>query len=398
MLEYFKEYRGIPKPSVVLAETNVDLVPEEVTPDQLEYVTDSIEQHCQEMAMQKAIYAGADELGEDVPDMGSISQAVKEALLISIDKDIGIDYFKDPSTRLMMMQQHIDARSIGWISVDMVTEKIKRGELVLFAGNSGSGKSVFLANIFNNMAASGLNALMISLELGEDLVAKRVDGISTGIQQSDIFGSVDEITKLLSKIETGYGTMTIKKMPARSTNTNHIRAYLMEYELEYGHKPDVICVDYLDLLETTVRVQGNVFDIDKVKSEELREIFQDYNAYGFTASQLNRGAIDTAEKNQGDIAGGLSKINTCDIAFAITRDEVQKDNGEVWLTPIKLRNSVSSEKEIVLYWDDKTLKITDKNTQSNKNKSGSRETANDRLKRLMGNKGAKVEKDDIEGK
>jgi KaiC/GvpD/RAD55 family RecA-like ATPase len=392
ILDYFNGYHGIPSPQIVEAETDIYIEPEAVELEsEFNYVIETIEEHCQYMALREAVLDGADELSKDNPDKGKIQNAVRDALLISIDKDIGIDQFRDPLQRLMKMQENIDARSIGWISVDQIIEMVKRGELILFAGNSGAGKSVFLANIFHNMASDGLNCLMISLELGEELVAKRVDSLITDVPISSVFDNVEDVVKLLGDREEGYGSMTVKRMPARSTNVNHIRAYLTEYELEYGYKPDVICVDYLDLLETVERIQGNAFDIDKVKSEELRELFQEYHAYGFTASQLNRGAVNTQEKDQSDIAGGLSKINTCDVGFAITRDEVQKDNGEVWLYPIKLRNSPGSNNPIVLYWDDKTARITDKHKKSIGVKAGGKgkESADERLKRLM-HKGAKV--------
>lgn len=392
MLDYFKEYHGIPKPNVIEAETDIYIEPEVLELDsEMRFAEETIEAHCQDKAMEIAILDGAEELSNAEPDKGKIQNAVRDALLISLDKDIGIDLFSNPLERLMRMQENIDARSIGWFSVDVVIEMVKRGELVLFAGNSGAGKSVFLANIFDNMARAGLNCLMISLELGEDLLAKRIDSLVTDVPASSVFDNVEDVVKLLKDAEEGYGSMTVKRMPARTTNVNHLRAYITEYELEYGYKPDVVCVDYLDLLETTERIQGNIFDIDKVKSEELREFFQELHAYGFTASQLNRGAVNTQEKDQGDIAGGLSKINTCDVGFAITRDEVQKDNGEVWLTPIKLRNSPGTNEPIVLYWDDKTMRITDKHKKSTGVKAGSsnKESAQDRLNRLM-NKGAKV--------
>ncbi|MCK5019014.1 MAG: hypothetical protein KAS32_18280, partial [Candidatus Peribacteraceae bacterium] len=298
--------------------------------------------------------------------------------------------FEDPAARLIAMQAHLDSRSIGWVGLDMITEQCRRGELFMVAGNSGSGKSVVLANIAVNMAEDKQNALIISLELGEDLVTKRMDGIVTEIPQKEIFESIEEVVELLDAKKEGYGSIHVKRMPS-GTRAMDIRAYLMEYEIQFGYKPDVMCVDYLDLMGTDERPSDSgIFALDKQRSEELREIFVDYNAYGFTASQLNRDAIDTEHKSQAHIAGGLSKINTIDVGFAITRDEEQQDNGEIHLSALKLRNASFSHAPVVLYWDDATLKITEKtgsnkpkqpSSQQNKVVSGNRQ----RLNKVIGN-------------
>ena len=374
---YYMKYHNVPEISIVEAETDVKLKQRKVEQDEFDYVSDEIEKHCQNAAMRIAIIKGSDILvdDEDSPDMGAIQTLVRNALMVSIDKDLGTNYFDKPAIRLMQMQEEIDACSIGWIGMDMLVDKVKRGEMFMFAGSSGSGKSIMLANVANNMAARGNNVLIISLELDQFLISKRMDSIITEIDSKKIFESIDDIVTKLEEFEKTYGSIYVKKMPS-GTNANQIRAYLTEYEIQFGYKPDVICLDYLDIMGTNERVNGNIFDIDKAKSEELREIFQDYRAYGFTASQLNRDAVDTERKSQAHIAGGISKINTSDVTMAIIRNEEQKDNGEVHFQLMKLRNSEFSYEILVLYWNDKTLRITEKqhnnpnpNQKTNKVKS-----------------------------
>lgn len=371
-IDYFMKYHNIPDLPVVYAETGIELETHEIEKDEFEYICDETEKFCQESAMRIAILEGADVLSENAndekPDFGKISNLVRDALMVSIDKDLGTDYFDNPAIRLMRMQEEIDARSIGWINMDMAIDKVKRGEMFMFAGESGTGKSVVLANVANNFAKDKQNVLIISLELDENLISKRVDSIVTQIENKEIFDNIEEVVDILGDKQKDYGRITVKKMSS-GTTSNQIRAYLTEYEIQYGYKPDAIIVDYLDLMGTNEKVQGNVFDIDKVKSEQLRDVFQDYRAYGFTASQLNRDSVDTARKSQSHIAGGLSKINTSDVTMAIIRTEDEKDNGEVHFQILKLRNADFSYEPIVLYWNDKTLEITEKkNGQSNVSK------------------------------
>lgn len=220
--------------------------------------------------------------------------------------------------------------------------------------------SVVLANVARLMAKQGLNTLLITLELSANLVAKRLDSMITGISSKEIFDKIEDIDALYNVIHPQYGNLYIKKMPPKS-RTIDIRAYLMEYKLNFGYNPDVLVVDYMGIMGPNVKSKSaNKFDSDEAISEELRELANDTNAFLFTASQFNREGSDVKEKRQSHIAGGISKINTADAVIAIKRTEENKDDGTVLFQPIKLRNAEMSLADIVLYWDNKTLEISDK--------------------------------------
>lgn len=361
-LGYVRKYHDLPDASIIKAETDVKVEKHEMSTAEVEYITDEVEKHCQVSAMRNAILTGADILGEDedegLPDFGKINNLVRNALLVSIDKDMGISYFDDPAIRLMQMQEHVDNTSSGYPSLDMITDKCRRGELVLFAGASGSGKSVMLANIARNMMEQGKRGVIISLELGGDLISKRMDSIMTGIDTKEIYNSINDIVDILDTKKKTYGELYVKKMPVKSTS-NDIRAYLSEFEIQFGYKPDFICVDYLDRMGTNEKNNGNAFEVDDAKTEELREIGVDYNAFLFSASQLNRDSVDTTHKTHAHIAGGLSKINVSDIVWAIIRNEEEIDNNEIIFQALKMRNSEFSTKPVALHWCSKTLKISE---------------------------------------
>jgi len=392
VLDYFNKYHDLPDHDVINAETSLKFVVRDVDDAEFDYVTDEIENHCRQSAMKLAII-DAVENHLDNEEFNEIEDKVRKALMVSIDKSLGLSLFDDPELRLLMMQQNIDSRSIGWPSVDLLLDNIRRGESVVFAAGTGGGKSVMLANVGNNLAKEGLNTLYISLELKDDLIAKRMDSIITGVEIKKIFDNIGDVVEGLQDVKDDYGSFYIKKMPVAS-NCMEIRNYLLEYHLQFGYYPDVICVDYLDLLTPNARVDGGRFEIDKAISEQLREVFVDYNVYGFTASQLNRDAIDVQTKSQSHIAGGISKLNTADAVIAIARTQEQIDAGEIELQALKLRNAEMTTHPLTLYFDKRTLRITEKQASSgiiNLNNSGTGQTANtdatltnkDKLKNLL---------------
>lgn len=385
-LDYVQKYHDLPDTKIVYAETEVKVSSHDITSAEMDYLTDEIEIFCQVAAMRLAILDGSDIIAanEDEPDFGKINNLVRDALMVKIDKNMGINYFDDPAIRLMQMQLHVDTTPIGYPSLDMITDNCRRGELVLFAGGTGSGKSVMLANIAQNMLSQGKNGVVISLELGDDLISKRMDSIVTGIDTKNIYDSIEDVVNILADKKDSYGECYIKKMPVKS-NSNAIRAYLTEYEIQFGYKPDFIIVDYLDRMGTNEKINGNAFDVDDAKTEELREIGVDYNAFLFSASQLNRDSVETEHKSHAHIAGGLSKINVSDVVWAIIRNEEQIDNNEIQFQAMKLRNSEFSTKPISLHWDSRTLKISELHSHQkiSKTNSISQSESKETFKELM---------------
>lgn len=384
---YYEEYKNVPSAKILKAEFDIVFEEYDDLPlDEVEWISDEIEKHCRNAAMRKFILRSAELLSDDDvdPDYGSLDMQMRDIATMSIQRNIGIEYFTDPLERLRMMEENIDSRSCGYPELDLIMDKIRRGESVMFAGGSASGKSVVLSNIARNLLHDMLNVVYISLELKEELVSKRFDSIITDIDSKKIFEEKEQVNEILNELKTEYGNLVVKKM-RQGTTSNQIRSYLMEYQLTYNKIPDVICVDYLDLIGTNSNLKGtDVFDRDKQKSEELRDVFEEYNAYGFTASQLNRDAVDTERKSQAHIAGGISKINTCDVGIAIIRNEEQQETGEIHFQALKLRNSIMSPEPAILFWDDDTLEITNSPKKRKRNKqatSKSREKLNSAIGR-----------------
>jgi hypothetical protein len=151
-----------------------------------------------------------------------------------------------------------------------------------------------------------------------------------------------------------------KQLPAGSS-CNDIKAYLKEYELKYGHIPDAIITDYMDLMNPIDRVSAdNVFEKDKRVAEELRNLGLEYNLISITASQLNRTSVGVEAINHSHIAGGISKINTADTYITIILSETLKAAGEIAFNYQKTRTSDGVGKTTFLQWNKTSLRMTNK--------------------------------------
>jgi replicative DNA helicase len=235
-----------------------------------------------------------------------------------------------------------------------------RGELNIFAGGSGAGKSLFLANLGVNFALQGLNVVYLTLELSEALVSMRIDSMVTGISTREIFKDLDTLEMKVKMIGKKSGMLQVKYMPSGKT-TNDVRAYLKEYEIKCGKRVDVLLLDYMDLLMPIGKKISaeNLFVKDKYVSEELRNLAMEKKCVFVTAAQLNRGAVEEVEYDHSHISGGLSKIQTADNVIGIFTSRAMRERGRYQLQLMKTRSSSGVGMKIDLEFNIETLKITD---------------------------------------
>jgi archaellum biogenesis ATPase FlaH len=357
---YTKQYNVLPDYDMVNASCRTDLKhPGDVKEGHTNWLMDEFESFTRHKSLERAILKSADLLEQH--EYGEVEGLVKEAVQIGLARDMGTDYFLDPKARLMGLKDKNGQVTTGWDSLDRkLFGGFNRGELNIFAGGSGAGKSLFLANLGVNFALQGLNVVYLTLELSEALVSMRVDSMVTGISTRNIFKDLDDVEMKVKMIGKKAGMMQIKYMPSGKT-ANDIRAYLKEYEIKAGKKVDVLLVDYLDLLMPIGKKISaeNLFVKDKYVSEELRNLAMELQTVFVTAAQLNRGAVEEVEFDHSHISGGLSKIQTADNVFGIFTSRAMRERGRYQIQLMKTRSSSGVGQKVDLGFDIDSLRIVD---------------------------------------
>jgi archaellum biogenesis ATPase FlaH len=360
MNEYAKNYNVLPDYEMVNATCRTDLKrPEDLKDGHMDWFMDEFEQFTRHMSLERAIINSADLLEKH--DYGAVEVMIKEAVAVSLTKDMGTDYFADPRARLLKIKDKNGQISTGWPSMDKrLFGGMNRGELNIFAGGSGAGKSLFLANLGVNWALQGLNVVYLTLELSEELVSMRIDAMITGIPTKEIFRDLDDVEMKVRMIGKKSGTYQVKYMPSGKT-ANDVRAYLKEYEIKTGKKVDILLVDYLDLLMPMSKKisPADLFIKDKYVSEELRNLAVEKNCVLVTAAQLNRGAVEEVEFDHSHISGGLSKIQTADNVFGIFTSRAMRERGRYQIQLMKTRSSSGVGQKVDLEFNLDSLRISD---------------------------------------
>lgn len=357
---YVAEYNALPTFDMINSATKAELKdPGLLQENHYDWLLNEFETFSRHKALEAAILKSADLLEKG--EYGPVEDLIKRAVQIGLQKDLGTDYFADPRKRLEAIKDKNGQISTGWSVLDKkLFGGFNRGELNIFAGGSGSGKSLFMANLGVNWALAGLNVMYLTFELSEELVSMRVDSMITGIPSRDIFKNIDDVEMKVKIIGKKSGSIQVKYMPSGKT-PNDVRSYIKEYEIKTARKVDVLLIDYLDLLHPNgAKISAeNLFIKDKYVSEELRNLAMELNTIFVTASQLNRSSVEEIEFDHSHISGGISKINTADNLFGIFTSRAMRERGRYQLQLMKTRSSSGVNSKIDLGFDVDTLRIFD---------------------------------------
>ncbi|MAV94627.1 MAG: hypothetical protein CMA31_02935 [Euryarchaeota archaeon] len=358
--DFVAEHNTLPTQDIINSSCDVKLEPsKDLNEQHYDWLLNDFETFCRHKSLEKAILESADLLEKG--EYGPVEDLVKQAVQIGLQKDLGIDYFKSPKERLLALKDNNGQVSTGWETLDKkLFGGFNKGELNIFAGGSGAGKSLFLANMGVNWVLQGLNVVYLTLELSESLVAMRLDSMMTEIPTREIFKDLDGVEMKVRLVGKKAGNFQIKYMPS-GKNANDIRSFVKEYEIKTGHKIDVLLVDYLDLLMPLSKKvsPSDLYVKDKFVSEELRNLSMELGIIFVTASQLNRQSVEEIEFDHSHIAGGLSKIQTADNVIGIFTSRAMRERGRYQVQLMKTRSSSGIGSKIDLMFDVDSLRITD---------------------------------------
>lgn len=359
ILDYSMEYSTLPTQSEVTLKSGVKL--DQITDISVanhEGFLDTFEDFCRHKAIEHAVIEGMKLV--QTKKYGQVEAMVKEAMMVSLQKNLGTDYFENPEERNKRLFDTQGNIKTGWKDVDYkLFGGFGTGELEIFVAPSGGGKSVALQNISMNFSKQMMDGVYITLELKEELVAQRIDSMMTGRGKKDLIANMGTASAEIMLKGKKQGKLWIKRMPESTTTVHDIRAYLRELQIKTGIKVQYLAVDYLDLLSSPRVDPSDTFMKDKFVCEELRALASELDITLVTASQLNRSAVEAEEYSHANIAGGISKIYTADNVIGIRNTQAMRERGEMMFEFLKTRNSNGVGTKVKLAFNVDTLEIGD---------------------------------------
>lgn len=290
---------------------------------------------CRRQSLKRALEKTVDLI--ETENYEAIVDTIKRAVSAGTASSLGHDLFEDVEARYVGLKRATIATGLP----ELDTQKILnggsgRGELHVMIAPTGVGKSHFLAYIGANAMRQGYNVLYYSFELSEAKVGIRFDSNFTDIDSNDIMTCKDDVAKFYSKAKLG--KLKIKYFPTNEPTVQTLRAHVEKLALK-GFVPDVICVDYADIMRSSRQYDLPRMEL-KLIYEELRAFAAERNVALWTASQSNKEGSNAEVVDMSNMSEAYAKAFIADFIVTLSRRAGEKASGLGRLYVAKNRNGL----------------------------------------------------------
>ncbi len=347
------------------------------------YIQSSSLDFCRKQVLKEAVVKVIEKLEDS--DYDSMQGVIRDALAKGVSHDMGHDYLENFATRRVSSNRQ--PISTGWKVLDRcLNGGWERKTLTTFIAPTGAGKSMFLVNCGAAGIEQGLNVLYVTCEMADFKIGIRFDSYFSGVEINSVAEKQEEVESSVRSKATG--RLFIKEFPTKTATVQTIRNYIQRLITTKGFTPDMVIIDYADLLRGSRGYGDKRFELEGVY-EELRAIAQEFNIVMITADQTNRSGLDMEIVTIGQIGESYAKATVCDLIMTISRkpEDKQFNTGRLFVAKSRLGQdgivypftlNTATVKVGILEAGDDAIALYMQNN------SNLRERAGDAAKRLMG--------------
>jgi|TARA_R110000803_G_scaffold80023_1_gene145754 replicative DNA helicase len=303
--------------------------------DDLEYVKEEFTNFCKNQQLKKALMTSVDML--KMGDFESIRMLVDNALKAGQDKNVGHEYIKDIEERYKENSRVCVATPWNQIN-EILQGGLGGGDFGIIFGNPGGGKSWSLVALGGHAVQTGQTVLHYTLELGEDYVGRRYDAFFCNQDVSTIGFYKDKVEEIIPELP---GRLIIKEFPTGRATISTIESHISKCT-NMGMKPDLVIIDYVDLLSSRRKNRERKDEIDDIYTS-TKGLAKQLDIPIWSVSQVNRaGAQD--DIIEGDkAAGSYDKMMISDFAMSLSRKKEDKVKGTGRLHIMKNRYGMDGQ-------------------------------------------------------
>lgn len=308
-----------------------------------QWLVDRTEKFCQEQALHNALRRAILVLdGKDKElDKGSLPKLLDAALGITFDNRIGHDYFGDWAERWEEMHKDSVRIPFDLHYLNKITKGgIYQKTLTCLMAPSGVGKSIAMCHMAAGHLAMGLNVMYVSCEMSEFRLAERIDMNLMNMTDEEVAGLSKEqykarLDKARSRMKAG--RLLFKEYPTSEVGVAHVRNLLTEAKRK-GFVPDVLYVDYLNIMKSTrIKDRSNTYTYVKDIAEELRGLAVELNLPIITATQVNRDGYDNSDISMTNTSESMGLVHTLDLFLALIQTDELAHQNQILVKQLKNR-------------------------------------------------------------
>lgn len=235
-------------------------------------------------------------------DIDTLTNIVEESNKITDINEKGIWFLN--SLEMLLEPEILDHRTTGFPQLDRVLNNggPSPKEVLCWLAPTNVGKSLLMCNnaitSLKGLGANGTpgqDVLFVTFELDAVKTSLRCLGAATGIPLNMFNSHKDNIRKRMLELQENNKRLYICELPPDECSVDDIRFIIDKLRRTMGWKPDVIILDYMDLMIS----RNKFYNRDDYKrlshiATEIRGLAKHESALIFTATQTNRtGMMDT---------------------------------------------------------------------------------------------------------
>ena len=348
------------------------------SPD-LEFVKEKSLEFCKNQVMKNAIMQSVDLLEQQNYD--EIKSMIDGAMNAGVERDIGHEYITGLEERLS--KQTRVTQPTKWDSVnELMDGGLAGGELGVIVAPAGIGKSWTLQALGTEAIKQGKTVIYYTLELNAQYVGLRYDTIISGQPTGNLQYYKEDVMKAIGQLK---GNLIIKYYPTRTASVTTLIGHLQQCEMQ-GIKPDMVLVDYADIMKSTSKFTEKRHQIGHVY-EELRGMAGEFDIPIWTASQANRSALEEDVIGAEKVSEDYSKVMTADFVMSMSRKVEDKIANTGRFHVIKNRFGPDGITfPATINTNTGTIEIYDTNTQGGQDAQGKMNNADEYIRKTLAQK------------
>ena len=265
----------------------------------------------------------------------SMKNKLEDALKAGEPKETGHHYlrdierrlekdFRDPISAIKGLDKYIGGGLAG-------------GEMAIVLAPPGGGKSMALVKIGSTAILDGKKVVYYTLELSEKVVGQRFDACLNDIRIKDVWEFSDVVREKAIELDSLGGQLVIKEFATGNATVNTLMAHLRALEANENFIPDVILIDYADIMKPLVNFSEKRHSLTGIY-EGIRGIAVELGVPIWTASQTNRAGMNKDKFGLDVIGEALGKAATADLILGVGRPDEIKIANEATFGVLKNRN------------------------------------------------------------
>ncbi len=339
-----------------------------------EYVISKVVSFGKTKAIENAMLKCLPEL--QAGDFDKVQSLLSESFNVGLNfNEMGYDYLDNMEQR--MKDLHVEKeRGIptGFPELDRFIKNggLCSGEVGFVMAPTSHGKSIFLANVATSSMVLGKKVLYCTFEMQDVPISLRVDSILSGTSVKDLTADWDTLKAKKQILTVGGGKLKVFWQPTDTCSTHHIMAYIDKLKKVYNFVPDLLIIDYADIMRPTVMSrekrdnQGQIF-------KDIVSLAQNLRIPVWTASQSNRAGYSA--KTSGENIGtehsseSITKAQVADLILSLIIEDKYDDGTGVGRIHIAKQRDGAQGLTLGVDLDFKTYKLTVNNKRAAKVKA-----------------------------